>query len=142
MKSAGTDSKATTPTNRLDLATSKSTYRFIDKDPALEDLISHINASGLTPEEIEAETDRIHRKVSRACIIGWLYRGTKRPQNYTMESVYLALGIETRRVRVSPMPVSKKKAAADAKVADAVKPTEAPAKPTNNVVPLVSPEPV
>ncbi len=69
-----------------------SGYRFLDKDPELEEVVAAISASGLTPEAIERETVKIGRKVSASAIIGWTHGKTRRPQNYTMASVMIALG--------------------------------------------------
>lgn len=72
-------------------------YRYIEKDPALDIVIARIIDvvinQGRSLEWIERETEKIGRKVSVSTIIGWLYGGTKRPQNYTVESVMLALGV-------------------------------------------------
>jgi hypothetical protein len=51
-----------------------------------------IGESGLSPEDIEYETEKLGHKVSRYTIMGWLYKSVRRPQNYTMTIVALALG--------------------------------------------------
>lgn len=70
----------------------KSGYRFLDKDPEMDEVVAAINNSGLSPEAIERETIKIGRKVSSSAIIGWTHGRTRRPQNYTMASVMIALG--------------------------------------------------
>jgi hypothetical protein len=55
-------------------------------------LIGLIGESQLSPEDIEAETEKLGHKVSRYTIMGWLYGSVRRPQNYTMTIVALALG--------------------------------------------------
>ncbi len=82
-----------TPVNRIPTSVKQLGYRFIDKDPVLDMVIAQILKSGRSPEWIERETEKLGRKVSAAAVIGWLYGGTKRPQNYTIESVMLALGV-------------------------------------------------
>jgi hypothetical protein len=79
--------------NNLSQSKKMTGYRFIEKDPSLDIVIARILESGRSPEWIERETEQISRRVSAACVIGWLYGGTRRPQNYTMESVMLALGV-------------------------------------------------
>jgi hypothetical protein len=90
---AATASKAKTPTNRLSQATNAG-YRFREKDPDLDFVNGVIVASGKTPEWIEKETAKMGHKVSAGCIVGWLYKGVRRPQNYTMTIVMEALGYE------------------------------------------------
>lgn len=72
----------------------KEGYRFIDKDPDMDMVVAAIGNSGLSSEKIEALTISIGRKVSASTIIGWTYGKTKRPQNYTLNSVMIALGYE------------------------------------------------
>lgn len=67
-------------------------YNWIDKDPDMDFIVGLIGESGLSPEDIEFETEKIGHKVSRYTIMGWLYKAVKRPQNYTMTIVALALG--------------------------------------------------
>jgi hypothetical protein len=57
-------------------------------------IVGLIGESQLSPEDIEAETEKIGHKVSRYTIMGWLYKGVRRPQNYTMTIVALALGYQ------------------------------------------------
>lgn len=81
------------PVNRIPTSAKQLGYRFIDKDPVLDMVIAQILRTGRSPEWIERETEKLGRKVSAAAVIGWLYGGTRRPQNYTIESVMLALGV-------------------------------------------------
>lgn len=95
-------SRTRVKTVKSDPAPKAKTYRFIDKDPALEFVISKIIESGMKPSAIEAETMKLNRKVSAHCITAWLYGGTKRPQNYTMESVMLAIGFRREWIDIRP----------------------------------------
>ena len=67
-------------------------YSWLDKDPDMELIVGLIGESGLSPEDIEKETASLGWKVSRYTIVGWLYGSVRRPQNYTMTIVALALG--------------------------------------------------
>ena len=67
-------------------------YNWIDKDPDMDLIVGLIGESGLSPEEIEHATEKLGHKVSRYTIMGWLYKSVRRPQNYTMTIVALALG--------------------------------------------------
>jgi hypothetical protein len=67
-------------------------YNWIDKDPDMDLIVGLIGESGLSPEDIEHETEKLGHKVSRYTIMGWLYKSVRRPQNYTMTIVALALG--------------------------------------------------
>lgn len=69
-------------------------YNWTDKDPELDYVCSVIEGSGLTIEKIEKETEKHGHKVSRFTIYNWLYGGTKRPHNVTMNTVMSALGYE------------------------------------------------
>jgi hypothetical protein len=55
-------------------------------------IVGLIGESGLSPEDIEHETEKLGWKVSRFTVLNWLYGSVKRPQNYTMTIVALALG--------------------------------------------------
>jgi hypothetical protein len=55
-------------------------------------ILGLIGESGLSPEDIEHETEKLGHKVSRYTVMGWLYKSVRRPQNYTMTIVALALG--------------------------------------------------
>ena len=55
-------------------------------------IVGLIGESGLSPEDIEHETEKLGHRVSRWTIIGWLYGSVRRPQNYTMTIVAMALG--------------------------------------------------
>jgi hypothetical protein len=97
-KTGHTASKSSATTrprvNQIPAPGQKTGYQFVDKDPDMDIMMAHINASRMTPEQIEAATIKIGRKVSRHCIVGWMFGGVKRPQNYTMTSVAMAIGIE------------------------------------------------
>jgi hypothetical protein len=92
VKAAATASQAKTPTNRLSQV-GKTSYNWVDRDPVMDEVCRIIIASGWTVEKIEEETTRIGRKVSRYTILGWLYK-VKRPQNYGIDSVLMALGVK------------------------------------------------
>jgi hypothetical protein len=66
----------------------------IDRDPDLEFVIYAIAQSGWTLERIEYETEKAGHKVSKWCLLGWHYRGVRRPQNSTISSVMAVLGWE------------------------------------------------
>ena len=67
-------------------------YQWMDKDPDLEFIVGLIGESGMSPEDIETETARLNCKVSRFTILNWIYGSTRRPQNYTLTVVAMALG--------------------------------------------------
>jgi hypothetical protein len=66
----------------------------IDTDPDLEFAVAAIAASGWTLERIEYETERAGHRVSRYCLLGWFYKGVRRPQNSTISTVMSVLGWE------------------------------------------------
>jgi hypothetical protein len=71
-----------------------------DRDPDLNFALFAIAESGMTLEQIEELTERAGRKVSRYCLLGWHYKGVRRPQNATLSIVCAVLGWErpwTRR---------------------------------------------
>jgi hypothetical protein len=67
-------------------------YQWLDKDPDLEFIVGLIGESGLSPEDIEHETTALGFKVSRFTILNWIYGSVRRPQNYTLTIVAMALG--------------------------------------------------
>jgi len=67
-------------------------YSWIDKDPDMDLIVGLLGESGLSPEDVEHETTKLGHKVSRYTIMGWLYGSVRRPQNYTMTIVAMALG--------------------------------------------------
>lgn len=67
-------------------------YNWVDKDPDMEFIVALIGEAGMSPEDIERETEALGHKVSRYTIMGWLYKGTRRPQNFTLTIVALACG--------------------------------------------------
>jgi hypothetical protein len=69
-------------------------YNWLDKDPDMDLIVGLIGESQLSPEDIEAETEKLGHKVSRYTILSWLYKGVRRPQNFTMTIVALALGYQ------------------------------------------------
>lgn len=76
-------------------------YNFVDKDPEMDFVLTAIEESGMTLEQIEQETEKCGRKVSRYCLMGWFYKGVKHPKNETMSMVMAVVGYERpwRKVR-------------------------------------------
>jgi hypothetical protein len=66
----------------------------VDKDPDLEFVLFAIEQSGWSVERIEYETERAGHKISRYTLLGWFYKGVRRPQNSTISTVMSALGWE------------------------------------------------
>ena len=69
-------------------------YQWIDRDPEMDFVLHAIEESGWTLEQIEAETEKHGHKVSRYTLLGWFYKGVKRPQNVTMNTVMAVIGWE------------------------------------------------
>jgi hypothetical protein len=69
-------------------------YQWQDRDPEMDFVLHAIEESGRTLEWIERETESHGHKVSRYTLLGWFYKGVKRPQNATMNSVMAAIGWE------------------------------------------------
>lgn len=65
-----------------------------DRDPDMEFALFAIEESGWTLEQIEEATERHGHKVSRYCLMGWFYKGVRRPQNATLSTVMSVLGWE------------------------------------------------
>jgi hypothetical protein len=65
-----------------------------DRDPDMEFALFAIEDSGWTLEQIEEATERAGHKVSRYCLMGWFYKGVRRPQNATLSTVMAVLGWE------------------------------------------------
>jgi hypothetical protein len=85
-------------------------YNWLDKDPDMDLIVGLIGESGLSPEDIEHETEALGHKVSRYTIMGWLYKSVRRPQNYTMTIVALALGYsKTWAPMVGYTPISRRR---------------------------------
>ena len=70
-----------------------------DRDPDMEFALFAIEQSGMTIEEIERITEARGHKVSRFCLLGWFYKGVRRPQNSTISAVMSAIGWERPWVR-------------------------------------------
>jgi hypothetical protein len=62
-------------------------YRFVDRDPVLDEVCRLITDSGLSSQTIAMRSG-----VSAQTINSWLGGRTKRPQNLTVDHVLLALG--------------------------------------------------
>lgn len=86
-------------------------YNWIDKDPDMDLIVGLIGESGLSPEDIEHETEKLGHKVSRYTIMGWLYKSVRRPQNFTMTIVALALGYSKTWAPIQARSFSPKKIA-------------------------------
>ena len=68
-------------------------YRFIDRDPVLEEICTIITQSGKTPHEISELTAQSGgAKVAPQTIYKWLNGDTKKPQNFTVTWVGYVLG--------------------------------------------------
>ena len=105
-------------------------YNWIDKDPDMDFIVGLIGESGLSPEDIEHETEALGHKVSRYTIMGWLYKSVRRPQNYTMTIVAMALGYSKTWAPMERQPakqVTQQPQAADGRAEGW---TVTPAKPT------------
>lgn len=74
-------------------------YNWVDKDPEMDFVLHAIEESGMTIEQIERETERLGHKVSRYTMLGWFYKGVKRPQNCTINTVMACIGWERPWVR-------------------------------------------
>lgn len=73
----------------------------VDVDPDLEFALFAIAESGWTLERIEYETEKAGHRVSRYCLLGWYYKGVRRPQNSTISTVCAVLGWERPWTRSS-----------------------------------------
>lgn len=69
-------------------------YNWIDKDPDLDFVLYAIEQSGMTLEQIEYETEAHGHKVSRYTLLGWFYKGVRRPHNTTISMVMSVIGWE------------------------------------------------
>jgi hypothetical protein len=69
-------------------------YSWTDKDPEMDFVLSAIEQSGMTLEQIERETEAFGHKISRYTLMGWLYKGVRRPQNCTISTVMAVCGYE------------------------------------------------
>lgn len=67
-------------------------YQWLDKDPDMDLIVGIIGEAGLSPEDIEHETEKLGHRVSRHTVISWLYGAVRRPQNYTLTIVAMACG--------------------------------------------------
>lgn len=89
--------------HRLEFATRDTGYRWQDRDPAMEELCSLIDASNMSVEAIVRKvaiaTGGAYR-VGGSTIYNWLNGKTKRPQSYTMNWVGYALGYERKWTRM------------------------------------------
>jgi hypothetical protein len=65
-------------------------YQWLDKDPDMDLIVGIIGEAGLSPEDIEHETEKLGHRVSRHTVISWLYGAVRRPQNYTLTIVAMA----------------------------------------------------
>ena len=69
-------------------------YNWIDKDPELDFVLACIEESGMTLEQIERESEKFGHRISRYTLLAWFYKGVKRPQNATMNTVMSVIGWE------------------------------------------------
>lgn len=77
-------------------------YRFTDRDPVLEEITRMITDSGLSVSQILERIEAISdvATVSYSTVANWLSGKTKRPQNYTITWVALALGYRREFVSI------------------------------------------
>lgn len=94
-------SASTTEPRHLEHLNRDRGYRFVDRDPILEEITTMITDSGLSVSDIIGRIEEISdtATVSYSTIANWLSGKTKRPQNYTVTWVALALGYERRFVK-------------------------------------------
>jgi hypothetical protein len=73
-------------------------YRFVEKDPVLQELAPLITASGLSFEEICDKVLAASKsyRPSPATLACWMNGTTKRPQNFIVTWVAYALGYERK----------------------------------------------
>lgn len=69
-------------------------YNWTDRDPEMDFVLHCIEESGRSLEWIERETEQNGHKVSRYTLLAWFYKGVRRPQNATMNTVMAAIGWE------------------------------------------------
>lgn len=76
--------------SNLKLVTNKAAqgYRFIDRDPIIEDLLWVMDESGQTDAQIAAKALCTWQTVSNIRV------KTKRPQNYTVDRIFKACGFK------------------------------------------------
>ena len=67
-------------------------YNFVDKDPEMDFVMYAIEESGMTVEQIEYESEKIGRRVSRYTILAWFYKGVRRPSNECISVVMAVIG--------------------------------------------------
>jgi len=63
-------------------------YRWVDRDPIIEDLLAAMNASGKTDAVIAAAAMCSYQTVNNIRV------KTKRPQNYTVDRIFRACGFK------------------------------------------------
>ena len=71
-----------------------SAYRFVDRDPIIDELIAAMDASGKTDAEIAASAMCTWQTVNNIRV------KTKRPQNYTVDRILKACGYRRVLVRI------------------------------------------
>lgn len=65
------------------------TYRFIDKDPVIDEVRTAVEDSGLSYVEIGAKVGRKH---IASTLHGWFQGGVRRPQHASVQAVLIACG--------------------------------------------------
>lgn len=63
-------------------------------DPEVKEVAERLRESGLPPEEIERRCIEMKRPVSRYTILAIRAEITRRPQNFTLTSIMMALGFD------------------------------------------------
>lgn len=74
--------------NRISHAQRDKGYKFMEKDPVLDQLITLVEESPKSLAKISDESG-----VSKSCLRNWMYGRTRRPQNITMDFVARAVGV-------------------------------------------------
>lgn len=77
-------------------------------DPEVAEVAARIIESGLSPEQIEKRCLEIGRPVSRYTVIGMMAKQTKRPQNFTLTTIMMALGFDKTWSRKTPVTAANK----------------------------------
>jgi hypothetical protein len=78
-------------------------YRWVDRDPVLDEITGLITDSGLSVTAITAKIARDGKGGAHGAngtVNNWLKGRTRRPQNFTVTWVAFALGYERRFVKV------------------------------------------
>src|SRR5262245_66637106 len=81
-----------------------TTYMFRDKDPAIDELRTIVQDSGLSYDKVNALSG-----VAASTLYAWFHGDTKRPQNCSLEAVARALGYKREFVAMTASPPTPKR---------------------------------